>query len=363
MTRSWIGLTRALGIRHPLIQAPMGGGFTPAPLVAAVCKAGALGSIAGAYLTPDGIAHAAEEVRERTNKPFAINLFAGGTAGGKVDPEPMLEVLARWHARLGLEPPGAVPAPPDPFDAQLEAVLAATPAVFSFTMGVPEAAAISALKARGIFVIGTATTVEEARVLEAAGVDAIVAQGSEAGAHRGSFLSPPEDPPLVGGIALVPQVVDAVRLPVIASGGIMDGRGVAAALALGASAVQLGTAFLTVEESGASAAYRNALLGAADDGTVVTRAFSGRPARGLRNGFISDVERSATPVPPFPIQNALTRPMRNAATAAGETDAMSLWAGQAASLARRESAAALVRRLVAETRHVLAHLEPPEPEL
>ncbi len=215
------------------------------------------------------------------------------------------------------------------------------------------------MKRRGILVIGTATTVEEGRALEAAGVDAIVAQGSEAGGHRGSFLTPPEAPPLIGTLALVPQLVDAVTLPVIASGGVMDGRGVAAALALGASAVQLGTAFLTVEESGASAAYRAALLAAADDATTVTRAFSGRPARGLRNRFIAEVEEAGVPIPPFPLQNALTRPLRNAATAAGAAEAMSLWAGQAAALARRESTAALVGRLVTEAADVLRSLEVP----
>ncbi len=361
MSRSvtWRDFTRRLGIAHPIIQAPMAGGFTPPPLVAAACEAGALGSIAGAYLAPEAIREAAAEVRRRTGRPFAVNLFAGGAAGANVPLEPMLELLARWHARLGLPAPVAPPPALDPFPAQLEAVLALRPAVFSFTLGLPETEAIVEVKRQGMLVIGTATTVEEGRALEAAGVDAVVAQGSEAGGHRGSFLSPPEAPPLVGTMALVPQLVDAVGVPVIASGGIMDGRGLAAALALGAAAVQLGTAFLTVDESGASAAYRDRLLAASDDATAVTRAFSGRPARGLRNGFMAEVEECGVPIPPFPLQNGLTRPLRNAATATDETDAMSLWAGQAAALARRESTSALINRLVQEAAATLASLEAP----
>ncbi len=356
---SWREFTRRLGIDHPIIQAPMGGGFTPPALVAAACEAGALGSIAGAYLAPEAIAEEVAEVRRRTARPFAVNLFAGGEAGADVALGPMLELLGRWHARLGLAPPRAAPPPVDRFPAQLEAVLAAKPAVFSFTLGLPEAEAIAEVRRRGVIVIGTATTVEEGRALEAAGVDAVVAQGSEAGGHRGSFLTPPEAPPLVGTMALVPQLVDALAVPVIASGGIMDGRGLAAALALGAAAVQLGTAFLTVDESGASPAYRQALLAAGDDATAVTRAFSGRPARGLRNRFIEEVEESGVPIPPFPLQNALTRPLRTGATAGGAAEAMSLWAGQAAALARRESTAALVGRLVTEAADVLRSLEVP----
>ncbi|HEX9107661.1 MAG TPA: nitronate monooxygenase, partial [Longimicrobiales bacterium] len=347
---------------------PMAGGFTPPRLVAAACEGGALGSIAGAYLTPEGIGQAVAEVRALTGRPFAVNLFSSGAfsdrggaggAGAEVDLAPMLELLGRWHARLGLAPPAPIPTPPDAFEAQLEAVLAARPAVFSFTMGTPRSQAMAALRQRGIYLVGTATTVEEALALEAAGVDAIVAQGSEAGGHRGSFLSPPQAPPLVGTMALVPQVVDAVALPVIASGGIMDGRGLAAALALGACAAQLGTAFLTVHESSAVDAYRSALHSAGDDSTVVTRAFSGRPARGLRNRFIEEVEGAGVPIPPFPLQNALTRPLRQAAAAGGQTDAMSLWAGQGLKLARSESTAALIHRVVREARDVLRALDRP----
>ena len=207
---------------------------------------------------------------------------------------------------------------------------------------------------------GTATTVDEARLLEADGVDAIVAQGSEAGGHRGTFAAPFEDA-LIGTLALVPQVVDAVRVPVLASGGIMDGRGIAAALALGAAGVQLGTVFLACDESGVPNAYRKAVEAAAAEHSVITRAFSGRPARGVRNRFVRETPGEA--VLDYPYQNALTREMRRAAARADDADWLSLWAGQGAPMLRRMPAADLVEALVAETaaaaRRVASTLERP----
>jgi nitronate monooxygenase len=206
-----------------------------------------------------------------------------------------------------------------------------------------------------MFVMGTATTVEEAVALEQAGVDAIVTQGSEAGGHRGTFAGAFEAG-LVGTMALVPQVVDAVRVPVIASGGIMDGRGIAAALALGASAVQMGTAFLTCHEAGIPDAYKEAILGAHEDGTRLTRAFSGRPARGIVNRFMTEIDRTPEAILPFPLQNTLTRPLRSAAARQGRAEFLSLWAGQAVRLARRQSAADLVARLAKETEEAIGRL-------
>jgi nitronate monooxygenase len=216
--------------------------------------------------------------------------------------------------------------------------------------------AIESIKARGMYLIGTATTVDEAVTLERSGVDAVVAQGSEAGAHRGTFATSFEAA-MVGTIALVPQIVDAVRIPVIASGGIMDGRGAVAALVLGASAVQMGTAFLVADECGIAEAYKQAVLGAREDATRVTRAFSGRPARGIVNRFMTEVE-SADPeaILPYPHQNALTRPLRNAATAQGRAEFLSLWAGQGVRLARRMPAAALVREIADDMRTVIERL-------
>jgi nitronate monooxygenase len=235
-------------------------------------------------------------------------------------------------------------------------VLAARVSVFSFTFGIPDGALIEAFQGAGSRVFGTATTVAEARELAAAGVDAVVAQGSEAGAHRATFAGA-FDRAMVGTLALVPQVVDAVDVPVIASGGIMDGRGIVAAEALGAAGVQLGTAFLVTDEAGTSHTYRDALLRARDDQTVVTSAFSGRPARGIINAFIRQMSEPDAPEPlPFPVQNALTGPMRHAAALQGDADRLALWAGQGAPLARAISAGELVARLVAERERVLEHL-------
>jgi nitronate monooxygenase len=342
-----------LGLAHPIIQAPMaGGGDTPA-LVAAVSEAGGLGSIGAAYLSPAQIAEAATAVRARTRRPFAINLFSPLPAPPPTDLAPMIARLSPYYAELGLPPP----APPAPaawsFDDQLAAVLDSGARLFSFTFAIPPAPAIAAAKARGLVVAGTATTVEEAVLLERAGVDIVVAQGAEAGGHRGSFAQPFEQA-MVGTLALVPQVVDAVRVPVVASGGIMDGRGIAAVLALGAVAAQMGTAFLTSEEAGIPEAYKQAILATPEHRTAITRAFSGRAARGIVNRVMDDLAEAE--IPGFPLQNALTRPLRTAAAKAGRTEFLSLWAGQGLRLARRAKAADLVERLAAETRAAIARL-------
>jgi len=247
---------------------------------------------------------------------------------------------------MGLPAPSAPKPAPDPFPAQFEAVLDARPAIFSFTFGIPDRDALSRLKSRGIVTLGTATTVEEVRHLEQAGVDAVVAQGSEAGAHRGTFLDSFESS-MVPTLDLVRATVAAVSLPVIATGGLMDGRDIAAALQAGASAAQLGTAFLPCPESGASDVYKRAILAAKQDTTVVTRAFSGRPARGLPNAFMASVDGKEL-ILPYPLQNAFTRPMRTAAAQQGLPDYLSLWAGQGVSRARAMPAADLVARLIEE---------------
>lgn len=355
-------LTRKLGLRHPVIQAPLaGGGDTPA-LVAAVCEAGALGFVGASYLTPLQIVETSRSVRAQTTRPFGINLFAPLLA-----PEAPLEAglalkcLEPFYAELDLPRPELPTLKADSFGEQLAAALEAGASVFSFTFGVLPTGALEEIKARGMFVIGTATTVEEAVSLETAGVDAIVTQGSEAGGHRGTF-SGSFEAGLVGTIALVPQVVDAVGVPVIASGGIMDGRGIAAALALGASAVQMGTAFLTCHEAGIPDAYKEAILAAHENETRLTRAFSGRPARGIVNRFMAEIDGASESILPFPLQNALTRPLRSAAAKQGRAEFLSLWAGQAVRLARRQSAAELVARLVKETEEAVDRLRRDEAE-
>ena len=349
-------LTR-LHLKNPIIQAPMaGGGDTPA-LVAAVSNAGGLGSIGAAYLTPERITETAGAVRAATDRPYAINIFAPMPTPERPDPDPALDRVAPFYAELGLDRPAAPEAAADSFDDLLAACLETDAAVFSFTFGIPPAAAIEAIKARGMAVLGTATTVAEAVALERAGVDAVIAQGSEAGGHRGTFEGSFEQA-LVGTIALVPQIADAISLPVIASGGIMDGRGIAAALALGATAAQMGTAFLVCEEAGVPDAYKSAILEAQESDTRLTRAFSGRPARGIVNRFMQAVEDpdAAPAVLPFPYQNALTRPLRTAAGQAGRAEFLSLWAGQGLGMAERLPAGALVERLVAETKAAIARL-------
>jgi len=339
---------KRLGIRVPIIQAPMGGGLTTPALVAAVCNAGGLGSLAAAYLTPEQILEDVRRIRALTDRPLNINLFAGGYEMKSVpDARPMLTLLTEVHNALGLPAPALPSLPPDPFPSQFEAVLEARPAIFSFTFGIPSPEAMKRLKEQKILAIGTATTVEEARALEKAGVAAVVAQGAEAGAHRGTFLGPFESS-MVPTMDLVRAVRPAVSVPVIASGGLMDGRDIARAFALGASAAQLGTAFLPCPESGTPEAYRQAILKARTDTTVITRAFSGRPARGLRNTFIEKLHGKEDSILPYPLQNALTRPMRTAAAKADIAGYLSLWAGQGITRARFLPAAQLIEQLVAE---------------
>lgn len=345
-------LTQRFRSTYPIIQAPLAGGGDTPDLVAAVCEAGAFGFIGAAYLTPDQLHATARTVRSRTSRPFGVNLFAPlPSPEPPRDVQPALERVAPYYTELGLPAPGPPALGASSFEQQLAAALESGASVFSFTLGLLPAQAIAAIKARGMFLMGTATTVEEAIALAETGVDAIVAQGSEAGGHRGTFAGSFEAG-MVGTMALVPQVVDAVRVPVVASGGIMDGRGVVAALALGASAVQMGTAFLTCDESGIPAAYKNAILAAREHETRLTRAFSGRPARGIINRFMTEIGRDEAAILPFPLQNALTRPLRAAAAQQGRAEFLSLWAGQGVRLARRQCASKLVAEVGREAEAV-----------
>lgn len=351
--------TRRLRIDHPIIQAPMAGSGHAA-LVIAACEAGALGSLGAAYMTTGQLRDEIRAIRQGTNRPFNVNLFAGGhpeRAGFRAGSTAMLELLKRHHAHLGLPEPLMPEWPEDPFQAQLEVLIEERVPVFSFTLGIPGAEQLARVKASGALIVGTATTVREAGLLASAGVDAIVAQGSEAGGHRGTFAEPVERS-LIGTMALVPQVVDACRdLPVIASGGVMDGRGIVASLALGASAVQMGTAFLACDEAAIPAAYRALLLSSDAGDAAVTRAFSGRSARGIRNALMSEIEAQGDAVLPFPLQNALTRPLRVAAGKAEDAQRMSLWAGQGLRMARRGGARDLIESLVDEMRRSIDALK------
>jgi len=310
-------LARRLGVRVPIVQAPMAGGWTTPKLVAEVCEAGGLGSIAGAMLPPDALRAEIAAVRSRTSLPFAVNLFAPL-------PAPSDRGLARWALLSGLPVPTAR-RPSVRFEDQLTVVIDERVPVLSFTFGIPPLSGVDC------FTIGTATTVAEAVALADAGVDAVVAQGSEAGGHRGTFLAPVEQS-LLGTMTLVPQVVDAVGVPVIASGGIMDGRGIAAARLLGAQAVQLGTAFLRTDEAGTGAAYRQAI----SQPTTVTRVLTGRAARAVRTPLVARLEAAGVEPPDYPLPRLfLTEPP--------------FLAGQGGPLARALPAAELLAQLEQET--------------
>ncbi|MEK6367662.1 MAG: nitronate monooxygenase [Burkholderia gladioli] len=341
------------GLRLPLVQAPMLGA-SPAAMVAAVSNAGALGSLGGAGLAPERLAAEIETIRAATARAFAVNLFVLDEA--RPDEATVRRALAAidpLRARFGLASGAPLARYAPDAEAQLEVLVAARVPIASFTFGVLSAAQVQRLHAAGCYVIGTATHVAEGIAWRDAGADAICAQGAEAGGHRGTFIGRAEDA-LIGTMALVPQLIDATGLPVLAAGGIMDGRGIAAAIALGAQAAQLGTAFLACAESGISQPWREQLASAGDTATVVTDAISGRHARGIRNAMISTLSAQAETIAPYPVQNALTQELRQAAGRAGDADYLSLWSGQGGPLGRRRGqglpAAALVEALDGEWR-------------
>jgi nitronate monooxygenase len=323
---SWreTSLSRLLGVRLPVVLAPMAGGPSTPRLAAAVSEAGGLGSLGGAGLSPDELRAGIRETRALTDSPFAVNLFAPL-------PPPTTERVAEWAALVGREP-ALPPAPSWTLDDQLAVLAEEEVRIFSFTFGIPPLDRFEAIT------IGTATSVEEAVALERAGVDVVVAQGFEAGGHRGAFLAPPERS-LVGTLALVPQVADAVSVPVVAAGGIMDGRGLAASLALGAQGVQLGTAFIGCPESGASDEHRAALARE----TAISSVMTGRHARGLRTALVEELERADVEPPDFPLPRFFfPEPL--------------LLLGQGGPLARAVPAGQLVAALAEETDAALARL-------
>lgn len=341
-------LLQRLSITLPIVQGPMTGADSPA-LAAAVSAAGGLGMLGCGMRSPTAMAEAAAAVRQLTDRPFGMNLFVQATpTPDAATVQAALQRLAPLYAELGLTP--EVPAQwCEDFGAQLDAMVALRPAVASFTFGILTAAQVARLKAVGSLVVGTATTVAEAQAWAAVGADAVCASGMEAGGHRGTFLGDFQSS-LVGTLALVPQCVDALDIPVIAAGGIMDGRSIAAAQALGAQAVQMGTAFLTCPESSISPAYRQALMQAKDTDTRLTRIFSGRPARGIVNPMMEAMAADETHVPAYPVQNALTGALRRAAAAQGRASHLSLWAGQGVAAVRPQPAAQLVVTLAEEWR-------------
>ncbi len=338
----------------PIIQAPMAG-VQDDDLCVAVCEAGGLGSIPAAMLAPAALSEQITRVRARTKAPFNVNFFAHR------DPDPDPQSLTRWRARLaryyaefGLSSDAASGATRAPFNSSLcEVVEALQPPIVSFHFGLPEPDLLARVKACGAKILANATTVAEARWLEALGVDVVIAQGREAGGHRGLFLTDDLDAQ-PGLMALLPQVVDAVRLPVVAAGAIGDGRGVAASLALGAAAAQIGTAYLRTDQAKTSALHRAVLEEACDDATRLTNLFTGRPARGLLNRFMREMGPLCADTPAFPLAAAAVAPLRAAAEKGGRADFSPLWAGEAAALARAEDAGEATRRFWREAQAVFS---------
>lgn len=328
-------LTAQLGIEYPIVQGPLGG-LSSQRLTAAVSNFGGLGSFGAHGLAPQAIADVIAEIRRLTSRPFAVNLWVSMEDDGARTSEEQafhrsLAPLAPHLAALAAPHPEYTPYSPTRFEDQARVLLDARVPVFSFIYGIPPREILEECRARNIKTIGTATTPAEGAALQEAGVDAVAASGFEAGGHRGSFLRPAEDS-LMGTLSLVPQVVDVVDVPVVAAGGIGDARGVVAALALGAEAVQMGTAFLGCEESGASRVHRDALQGGAAGHTALTKGFTGRLARGIHNLLMEELSRAGTEILPYPLQRTLVRHLSLAAEAAGRSDLLPLWAGQSASL-------------------------------
>jgi nitronate monooxygenase len=327
-------------------------------LVSAVSKAGALGSFGFAYTQPEALQREAETVRALTHAPFNVNLFVSKQpeAVEAAAQRGALDAVTGYYRELGLPQPEPVRQPYAPdLDAQLRAVEEIRPAVFTFHLGALAQAGVRRLQAQGVQVGGSANCIAEARNLEALGVDFIVAQGAEAGGHRGSYLRDPYDS-MIGTLALVRMIVHAVKTPVVAAGGIMDGAGIAAVLALGAQAAWLGTAFVPCPESGAPPVHKDGILSSTDDGTLVTEKFSGKPARAIANRFVREMHERSAPHLAFPAQNVLTGKLRAAAAKAGNPDFVAMYAGQAAPLSRALPAAELVAALEAETLEALDRL-------
>jgi nitronate monooxygenase len=344
-------ISSSLGIEYPIIQGPLGG-LSTQQLTATVSNFGGLGSFGAHSLSSSAIQDVIAEIRALTPKPFAINLWVSMEDEGArtSDSEAFarsLAPLAGHIQALGGTLPDYKPYVPIKFEDQVRVVLDAKVPAFSFIYGIPPKEILDECRAQGILTIGAATTPDEAIVLEQAGVDVIAASGFEAGGHRGSFLRPAEES-LTGTFSLVPQVADAVSVPVVAAGGITDARGIVAAFALGAEGVQIGTAFLACEESGASALHRNAILNGNARRTGLTRGFTGRLARGIHNQLLEELNRPGVEILPYPLQRALVRNLSILAVKAAKPELLQLWAGQSANMSRYSDVKTLLKALVSE---------------
>ncbi|MFF2479802.1 NAD(P)H-dependent flavin oxidoreductase [Paenibacillus sp. NPDC058071] len=350
-------LCQILDIEYPIFLAGMAGGPGTADLAAAVSNTGGLGTLGAAYMEPEAIRDAIRKIRELTEKPFGVNLFSISATDDNTRMEEVQSELNQIRSSLGLSPKAAEEVrTPSYFEKQFSVLLEERVPVISTAFGVLPEPFMKQAKQAQIKVIAMVTTVEEAILAEQAGCDAIVAQGSEAGGHRGTFDL--TNRPLganIGTMALVPQIADRVKIPVIAAGGIMDGRGLVASLALGAQGVQLGTRFLTAAESGAHPSYQQRLLRSTEESTALTTAFSGRPARGVVNKFVEFWSTNGIEPLPFPTQNTVTRDIRNESAKQNNADYMSLWAGQGLRmLTSGHSAVEIVKDIIQKAEAILS---------
>lgn len=347
-------LTKALGLKYPIIQAPMLGVTTPG-MVAAISNQGGLGSLPVGGLSPEKTIELIKKTKALTQSPFAVNLFSNELPRkpSKVIFDSMQDFLNKICIENGLDCEQVS------FDLlkfysyvdQIECLLNEKIPVVSFTFGVLDANSIKSLRQQGTLLIGTATCLKEAQILDEIGIDIITAQGIEAGGHRGTFINSPSLP-MIGLMSLIPQIAGRIRRPILAAGGINNGRSIKAAFTLGARGVQIGTAFIPSDESAAIPAYKEAVRNAGDCDTVLTKTFSGRWARGIKNKFITELESSGINIPDYPIQGSLTSPMRTAAQRQNNKEFTSLWAGQSVYRTAMKSATDIFDQLVEETNKI-----------
>lgn len=354
--KAWM---KPFGVRYPIIQAGMAGGPTTPQLVAAVSEAGGLGTIGAGYLTPESLREAIREVKRRTNKPFGVNVFVPSDSidNEAAQVQKTKTILEPIRSRLEAEWPAEIKAHPINTEDQLQVVYDEEVPFLSYTFGLFSQEILSPFKDKGVYIMGTATTVDEAITLEQTGVDAIVVQGAEAGGHRGTFDAQHSDQGMIGLMALIPQVKQVTQRPLIAAGGIMNGAGMLAAMVLGAEGVQCGTAFLTCPEAGTHPLHKARIQSASENEIVTTIGMTGRAARGIANDFTRSLKPVESEMAPYPLTNQLTSSIRKKAGLKGESDYMSLWAGQGVRLNRDLSASDLVHAFIKEGTEVLENLK------
>ncbi len=350
--------TKLLGIKYPIVQGPFGGGYSSVELASTVSNLGGLGSFGAFSQTPQEIIDTSHAIRANTDQPFAINLWVSKkdenlSSFKETEYEKLKELFKPYFDEFGVPLPEMPTSLGPEYDDQVEALLEAKPPVFSFVFGIPSQEILDRCRKNGIKTIGNATTVDEAIALEKAGVDAVVATGFEAGGHRVSFLRSPEDS-LMGIFALVPQVADSASIPVIAAGGIADGRGIAAALTLGADAVQIGTAFLATKQSNATEEHKRKLFSPGAKYTTLTKVFSGRLARGIKSRLAEELKGKEHLLAPFPMQSLFLSSLRSTILSGNRSDYITLWSGQSAALLRYKDATELFNSLIEQAGDLLA---------